>query len=134
MERCNLSIDERFIQGGDYRPEGGAAAMSRLLDLKKRPTATLAVNDLVALGALQTLQARSVNVPGEMSLVGFDNIAMTTLVHPKLTTLSISREEMASLLYRALCSLRGDKTKGGKLYKVRASLVIRDSVADLERS
>jgi DNA-binding LacI/PurR family transcriptional regulator len=129
IELAGLELYEGQIQEGDYRAEGGAAAMSRLLSPRIRPTAVIAVNDLTALGALQLLQERGVSVPDQMSVIGFDNIAMSSLVHPQLTTLSISRTGMAQMLYDALIHMRDERVKRGSLYKVRAELLVRGSVA-----
>jgi DNA-binding LacI/PurR family transcriptional regulator len=131
LELSELVVDERYIQEGDYRAEGGATAMARLLAVRSRPTAVLAVNDLTAIGALQLLQERGITVPLQMSIIGFDNIAMTTLVSPRLTTLSISRSKMAQMFFDALMHVRDERVKRGSLYKLRAELVVRDSVANL---
>ena len=131
MELAELELPHEYLQEGDYRAGGGAAGMARLLALRSRPTAVIGANDLTAIGALQLLQERGISVPQQISLVGFDNIAMTTLVYPKLTTLGISRSDMAQTLFDALMHVRDERVKRGNLYRIRAELAVRDSVANL---
>lgn len=67
---------------------GGFAAMKELLDLSKPPSAVVAVNDLVAIGAMDACRERGVVVPSQMSIVGFDDIPVASLTTPPLTTVA----------------------------------------------
>lgn len=68
--------------------EGGLNAIPWLLSLDPRPTAVFTYNDSQAIGAMKGLRNAGVTVPGEMSVVGFDDIAMASLVDPALTTVA----------------------------------------------
>jgi LacI family transcriptional regulator len=61
--------------------------------LAARVTAVIAYNDLVALGLLNRFTARGVAVPAELSLLGFDDIALAAMVHPSLTTVALPKEQ-----------------------------------------
>jgi LacI family transcriptional regulator len=80
--------------------------MRAVLALAARPTALFCANDLMALGALKACSAAGVRVPGDMSIVGCDDIEMATLVTPELTTVAVPARELgaraARLLIRAL--------------------------------
>ena len=81
---------------------GGREAMRALLALRHRPTAVFCANDLVALGALKQAAAQKVAVPGELSIVGCDDIEMATLVTPELTTVAVPARELGARAARLL--------------------------------
>ncbi len=100
---------------------GGVAAMRRLLSAKQRPSAVFCANDLVALGAVKACAAAGVRVPGEISLMGCDDIEMARVVTPELTTVTIPARELGARAARLLLRrLAGEPINGlGKLLPVR---------------
>ena len=74
---------------------GGEAAMLELLDRAPRTTAVVAYNDLMAIGAMRALRRRGRRVPDDVSVVGFDDVALSAYVDPPLTTIAQSTAEMA---------------------------------------
>jgi LacI family transcriptional regulator len=108
--------------------------MRALLDLKRPPTAVFCINDLVAAGALKVCSMDGVRVPGEMSIVGCDDIELATLLMPELTTIAIPARELgaraARLLLQALQENENDQRTPAKPRKTIASrLVIRGTTA-----
>jgi DNA-binding LacI/PurR family transcriptional regulator len=81
---------------------GGQAAMKSLLALRPRPTAVFCVNDLLALGALKSCLSSGVRVPEDLSLMGCDDVEMTRVVTPELTTVAIPAREMGARAARLL--------------------------------
>jgi DNA-binding LacI/PurR family transcriptional regulator len=81
---------------------GGLAAMRALLALRGRPTAVFCVNDLLALGALKAGLAAGVAIPGELSLMGCDDVEMSRVVTPELTTVSVPARELGARAARLL--------------------------------
>jgi LacI family transcriptional regulator len=79
---------------GDLRPDCGRDATERLLAARPRPTAILAINDLMALGAMRAAVRRRLRVPEDVSVVGFDDIALASYVTPALTTMALPLHEM----------------------------------------
>lgn len=73
---------------------GGETAMFELLDRSPRPTAIVAYNDLMAIGAMRAIRRRGLGVPDDISLVGFDDVALAAYVEPALTTLRQQTAEM----------------------------------------
>lgn len=123
-----LRLRSNWIAIGDMRVEGGHHAMEKLLSCTPRPTAVLASNDLMAVGALQAAQAASLSVPGALSIVGFDDLPIATMVHPPLSTIRHPRREVAA---RAFAYLR-QALEGGKRTTdppLQPHLVIRASTA-----
>ena len=124
--------------GRPYRPElvvsgrwvraGGAEAMRRLLDIDEPPTAVFAANDLMAIGAMDAIHERGLSVPGDVALVGYDDIEAAVLVSPALTTVVNPAEEAGREAGRLLLDrMTGRHERERRVVRLRSRLVIRDS-------
>lgn len=82
---------------GSFSTEWGRAAAKRLLEQTPRPTAIFALNNFIAIGALQVLREEGVAVPEQMSVIGFDDLPASMMVEPFLTVVSQPAYEMGSL-------------------------------------
>lgn len=109
--------------------------MSALLD-GARPTAVLCSSDLMALGAMRAARARGLSVPGQLSVVGFDDIVPAAYCEPALTTLAQPIEEMAGAavdeLVHQLDPDRAAVATRGHSRVFRPRLVVRESAAPPE--
>jgi LacI family transcriptional regulator len=94
LTEAGLSADSLTVARGAPLVGGGEAAMLELLDRAPGVTAVLAYNDLMAIGAMRAVRRRGLSVPGDLSVVGFDDVAVAAYVEPPLTTLSQSTAEM----------------------------------------
>lgn len=127
LKAHGLSVRTEWISAGDMRLEGGRRAMERLLACKPRPTAVLASNDLMAVGALQAARESKVRVPKDLSLIGFDDLPIASMVHPALSTIRHPRRQVAARAYAALQhALKGESVAEVVLHP---HLVVRDSTA-----
>jgi LacI family transcriptional regulator len=122
-----LSSRTEWISSANFTVQGGEEAMEHILAAAEIPTAIVTANDLTAIGALRTARARGLNVPGDISIAGCDDISLADIVFPPLTTLRISRKEYARLLYEALREAGEDLTRPGKQFTLPISLVVRQS-------
>jgi DNA-binding LacI/PurR family transcriptional regulator len=93
LHQHGLDVRDEWIVGpaGDSGPgystlADGYAGMQRLLDLSRRPTAIFARNDFTAMGALSAARDRGLNIPGDIAIVGFDNVPLSAFTTPPLTT------------------------------------------------
>ena len=93
--------DRARVIPGDFTEEAGTAAARLLLAERELPTAVFAANDLIAAGLLGELDRAGVAVPGDVSIVGYDNISIAHLAHVSLTTVDQPRNEMGRLALRA---------------------------------
>jgi DNA-binding LacI/PurR family transcriptional regulator len=107
MKKHGLKPDPGFMRLGDYRIPGGEAAMAELMHCSLRLTAVLTANDLTAIGASRAIHRLGLTVPGDFSVIGFDDIELSDILHPPLTTLRLSRQEFAEIFFEALEALRG---------------------------
>jgi DNA-binding LacI/PurR family transcriptional regulator len=129
LQRKKLECRKDFIRTANHRFDGGYAAMLELLKLPVLPTAVLASNDLTAIGIMGAVYAAGLRVPEDISVVGFDDIALSSFMPPPLTTIRLSRAEIAEFAFTSLyaASQRGESK--GITHIVRAELVIRQSTA-----
>jgi LacI family transcriptional regulator len=127
LKRVGLVPRPEFIKVGNYRITGGMTAMTELLSLKDRPTAVLAANDLTAIGGMRAAMKMGFSIPEDLSIIGFDDIELSDIVHPPLTTLRLSRHELATVFFAALERLKSNPHSKGEQYSVKTSLVVRES-------
>jgi LacI family transcriptional regulator len=91
---AGVAIRPEWCLYGDLRPECGWEGADRLMGGKIRPTAMLAINDQMAIGAMRLVLRLGVRVPQEVSVVGFDDIALASFVTPALTTMALPLHRM----------------------------------------
>jgi DNA-binding LacI/PurR family transcriptional regulator len=130
MREHGVKLRPGWLQEGDHRVEGGHHAMKRILESGTLPTAVLGSNDLTAIGAMGAIHESGLDIPGDISVVGFDDIELSGYTLPALTTLHVPRRELASTAFRALFQGRETATsKGGRKRKhvITTKLVVRGS-------
>ncbi|MHB8277894.1 MAG: LacI family DNA-binding transcriptional regulator [Candidatus Humimicrobiaceae bacterium] len=119
------TVDEPIIVEGDVRVSGGEIASSKILDLPNRPTAILALNDLMAIGAIKKIKESGLQIPDDISVIGFDDILMASNIVPPLTTINLPRREIGEIAWNLLHYSIQHKEEIGKEEMVDTSLVIR---------
>ncbi|TCK72074.1 LacI family DNA-binding transcriptional regulator [Acidipila rosea] len=128
LERNGIPMEDSLIEEGDHRMEGGHHAMKRLLEHKHRPTAILASNDMSAIGAMGAISELGLSVPVDISVIGFDNIAISAYTQPALSTVSLPRKEIARQAFRALYdTYQSPAPPAGSEYTIAPTLIIRKS-------
>jgi DNA-binding LacI/PurR family transcriptional regulator len=86
LTKHQLEVDDNLIVDGDGGISGGIQAVARLLDVAKPPTAIFCFNDMTAIGAINALRQKGYDVPGDISVAGYDDLEMAAYFHPALTT------------------------------------------------
>lgn len=111
-DQAGLPRSEIQLLQGDFQREGGFRAMAELINSGKLPTGIFSFNDEMAAGALQALHSlSSLSVPGDISIVGFDDTAWATATQPPLTTVQVPKALMGRLaVQRVLARLREHQT------------------------
>lgn len=123
MARFGGAVRFATASGADS-PSGGRHAASELLSSPLKPTAILCANDHMAVGVLRELQDRGLRVPGDVSVAGFDNIALAEHLCPSLTTVRIPQREIGYLTFEAL--MFGDAAKPRDIV-IEPELIVRES-------
>jgi len=127
-----LDLKLHVIEGKNDAASGAEAA-KRLLTLANPPTAVLCSNDVTALGAIRSFFGCGLQVPGDVSVVGADNIPFATLSHPPLTTVSIPRERLGTVAFELLKEMLAKPRRTGTESILPTDLVIRESTGPVSR-
>jgi LacI family transcriptional regulator len=126
---AGISLRPSRIARGDFRAASGRAAMERLLAGRRRPSAVFAENDLMALGALGAAHAAGLDVPSDLSIVGFDGIAFGADVTPPLTTVMQPTADVAAAAVELLFERIHDGSLEPRTIELPVSLAVRGSSA-----
>lgn len=118
-----------LLAEGDFEIPGGYAAACRLLDLPERPTAVFASNDNMAVGVLRAARERGLSVPGDLSVVGFDDAEVAQSVTPALTTVRQPLGELGRTAVSVLQRLVDRQRVEALRVELGTRLVVRDSTA-----
>lgn len=113
----------------DSHIDAGASAAPAVLSAPDPPTVIFCGSDQIALGAMSALEDVGVGIPGEMSVIGIDDVSFAFLARPPLTTISVPREQVGKLAFQALEKMLRLKRRKGAEYSVKTELVIRKSTA-----
>jgi LacI family transcriptional regulator len=128
MRAAGLAANTAWIIEGDHTLDSGRDAMQKLLALDKWPTAIMCSNDMTAIGVQHALFEANLKVPGNFSLIGFDNIHLSEYTIPPLTTVQMSCKDLAQKAVRSLLShLQPDKAKVETEATITTRLVIRQT-------
>ena len=126
-----IDPDEMDIRTGDYQMDSGYKLAEAFLSApgSERPTALLCANDLMAIGALEYCRLNAINVPGYVSIVGFDDIPTAQLLTPRLTTVRQPAYEMGMSAANLLIAMTQGEQKSELLEPHPVELVVRESSA-----
>jgi LacI family transcriptional regulator len=129
LEEAGLKPQASLLHESDFTSAGGHAAMQALLALRQRPTAVFACNDLMAFGAISAAAAAGLSLPKDLSLIGFDDIALACHSNPPLTTVAQPKHRMGTLAARLLLERIGDRERAHQREILQPELCLRQSTA-----
>lgn len=118
LQKAGIEVDKDIVVEGDFRQEGGYRAMNILLDTAPDVTAVFAANDNMALGALEAIFERNLKVPGDIAIVGFDDIPFAGLCLVQLTTIRQPKYDIGAIAARMLFQRIENPEKGNSPNKV----------------
>ena len=131
LKRYGLPFIQQLVIESDFTYESGQRAADELLTRQPLPTAIFCSNDIVAIGCITQLKVRGVQVPGQISVVGIDDIDAAQYIDPPLTTIRVPMREMGEVGMSQLLRLIVSKEPIDQLYLLPHRLVIRASSAPL---
>lgn len=88
LQEAGIAFDPRLVVSGNARAEGARAATHELLALSPRPTAIFVGNNLMTIGTLEAIDAAGLEIPGDIALVGFDDVPWAEAFRPRLTAVA----------------------------------------------
>jgi DNA-binding LacI/PurR family transcriptional regulator len=131
MEALNLPIQKKCVIECDHTLKGGVAGFEQLQKLAASPTAIVCSNDITAIGVLRAAYMAGMRVPQDLSVVGLDDIDFAEFTLPPLTTIRLSRADLARAAFDAL-RLQAEDPSNPQMQReflVSTSLVVRGSTA-----
>lgn len=136
MDRAGLPVRPEWVIECDHTLRGGAAGFDRLRTLDRQPSAVICSNDLTAIGVLRAAYMEGLRVPQDLSVIGLDDIDFDEFTLPPLTTIRLSRTELARAAFEALRQ-QAEAAPGTNVQReflVSTSLVVRGSTAPPARA
>ena len=128
MEAAGLPIEKNWVIECDHTAKGGVAGFGQLQALAAKPTAILCSNDMTAIGVLRAAYMEGLRVPQDLSVVGLDDIDFAEFTLPPLTTIRLSRSELAHAAFDALRQ-QAEEPNNPEMQReflVSTSLVVRE--------
>lgn len=132
LSEAEIEIDSSIIVQGVSSIESGKSCMKRLLDLQDPPTAIFASHDVLAIGAYHAVFDRGLSIPDDISVVGHDNIEISRMIRPKLTTLDTFKDRLGQSAMDLLIEEIEADTHQCKEVVFQAELIVRESVKVLK--
>jgi LacI family transcriptional regulator len=134
LAEAGLELPERWHRECDFTSASGHTAMRELLAANPRPTAVFAANDLSAIGAMAAAAEEGLQVPRDMSVVGFDDIPLAEFASPGLTTVSQPKHRLGELAAQLLLERIADPALEPRRRVLRPALKTRHSTAAPRRT
>lgn len=127
LEESGIEFDPNMVEYGDYSPESGFMAMTKLLENATPPTAVFAMNDVMALGAIGAIHESGLRVPKDIAIVGYDNIPFSRYAVPPLTTIDTSEPALGKHAGEIITKLlHGEKLESYHI-RLETELIVRVS-------
>jgi DNA-binding LacI/PurR family transcriptional regulator len=134
LNKNNITLDEKFVFRGNYSYEAGIEGAEYFLSLKCLPTALICANDSMALGAIRRFSQEGLNIPEDISIIGFDDIEVASQIVPSLTTIAAPVEGIAKHSFLILKDLIDGKRVEHQHIALAANLIKRDSCTNVKES
>jgi LacI family transcriptional regulator len=126
---AGVKFDERLLFEGDYHETGGQDALNALFKKGLPFSAVVCANDDMAAGAMAAAHERGLDLPRELSIVGFDDSPISRYVYPKLTTIQYPIADMADMAARWVLKHVYEQNQPEVQQAFEPRLISRDSVA-----
>lgn len=131
-EDYNLPVDEGLVKFGNYELESGYTLLNELLGMPNPPTAVYVTNYEMTLGAVMALNEKNIEIPKEVSFIGFDNIQLAKVIKPSLSVVVQPMQQIGETAATLLLKrLKGDTGNFPVLLRLKTELLINDSVREI---
>ena len=126
LEDNNLEVDDELIVSGEYKCDKAYEKVCELLNKRKDVTAIFALSDIMAIGVMKAAIDNNLNVPKDISVIGFDGMIESQYYNPSITTVKQPKREMAEISIELLFSLMNTDMENKHII-LDTELVKRDS-------
>lgn len=127
MQALHLQLMPDFMVAGDDTIRGGIRAFASIVDRVDRPSALMCSNDLTAIGVMHEAFNRSISIPEDLSVIGFDNIGLAEFTIPPLTSVQIPQALLAEQAFHALRN--AVENRPSKPFELSTNLILRKSTS-----
>jgi LacI family transcriptional regulator len=134
QRKHKIPFVEKYLKHGNNRQDGGYTAVCELLSLHQPPTAILIANNLMTLGGLQAIHETGLEIPEQISLVGFDDMDWAASLRPPLTVVAQPAYQMGEISASILLDRIHNPDQPHQVIILDTQLIIRDSCRDLQKS
>ncbi|MED5617665.1 LacI family DNA-binding transcriptional regulator [Ideonella sp. BN130291] len=133
LREAGIAADPQLLRAADFTSAGGHQAMGSLLARKHQPSAVFASNDLMAIGAVCAAASAGFSIPEDISIVGFDDIALAAYSNPPLTTVVQPKHQTGELAAQLLLQRIADPARPLQREILQPSLCVRQSSGPCQR-
>lgn len=134
MSDYGLKLDELLIEEGTFTYDSGHDVMQRYLTLESRPTAVFAANDEMAIGAIKAARKAGLDVPGDLAVVGMDNIKFASIFEPAVTTIAQPMYQIGCTAMELLLKVINKEKIPQKKFVLKDELIVRESCGGIQSS
>lgn len=127
LHELGVKVDDKLLRRADFTSAGGHAAMASLLKARQKPSAVFASNDLMAIGAICAAAEAGLSIPQDLSVIGFDDIALAAYSNPPLTTIAQPKHQTGALAARLLMERIAQRDKPLRREILQPALCVRRS-------
>lgn len=132
LAKYNLEYNENYVATVGTQPETAYEDMKTYLAAQKElPTAFFCDNDSIAIGAIKALKENGYKIPDDISIVGFDDLPLSSVVNPELTTVHVYKHNMGKIAVRKVLDEINNKNDAKSKIEVCGELIIRQSVKNI---
>ncbi|WP_028025387.1 substrate-binding domain-containing protein [Enterovibrio calviensis] len=131
LAEAGLEENPDWIVDADFECDTAVEAANKLLALDDRPTALFCFNDIMALAAISTFRQAGLDVPNDISIIGYDNIDLAAFFSPPLTTIHQPKNRLGKTAIKLLLERLANKENQQQIFVMQPELIIRNSVKNL---
>jgi LacI family transcriptional regulator len=129
LASADIPFDPLLVREGNWQTSAGYEQTNALMDLRDPPTAIFCSNDRMAVGCYEALKERGLTIPGDVSVIGYDDEEIARHLSPQLTTLVLPHREMGRWAVERALSLASAETGRFRPTKLECPLIERASIA-----
>jgi LacI family transcriptional regulator len=129
MRAHGLSLDDAFVIDGPHLRDTGSAAIDRLMEHNDRPSAVICASDTVAFGAFHAARRHGLSLPGDLSIVGFDDVDAAAHMHPGLTTVRTHHTAIAREAFGVMSKRIEDPETDRMVRTIAPELMVRGTTS-----
>lgn len=127
LQEAGITFDVKLVVEDEWNDPAGYRCAAKLLVLDEKPSAIFCSSDHMAFGAMACIKERGLTIPGDISIVGFNNVEASSYVEPALTTVEIPFQETGARAFRCMQMILDGKTPSGEDLTLKTRFVIRNS-------